>query len=802
MRHGTTDPPASGTPDAPGAPDIRLPESLLRKVSSYRRRLWTLKIWEAAALAVIGVLVGFFAVFVLDRFGDTPVWIRAITLAVAAVFVAVIPYAIERWVIRRRHLHQVAELLAKTEPAVGDRLLGVVELSGSTSEQSRSPVLVQAAIDQVAQDIVARDLRHAIPRPRHVRRSIVAAALIAGVGSLFGISAAATSNAWGRFLRPLGDVPRYTFTQVDPLPAEMIVAHGEPFDFEVKLAEATESQPSVASANFGGVRTNAAREADGYRFNLPGQYRRDDLEFSAGDYHGSTKLIPTTRPELSDIEATIHLPDYLQRPEPLLRNVRSGSLSVVRGSRVELDVTVSRDLNSATVDGRPAEVDGDHFSPPSHLVDGPHRLTMTWQDVLKLAPGRPFELALVDINDAAPTIAADGLPKRKVLLETEVLSFRAFARDDYGIKRVGLVWEQVDDGGNLVPGGEKLIAVGRPDADMLELAGTFSAKDLDRQSPTLAVRLFVEDFLPDRERVYGPISVFDVLTADEHAIWIANQLARWHRQALDVRDRELKLFENNKELRQMSARELNTPETRDRLKAQARGEQANGRRLTGLVDSGESLLTEAMRNPEIGVGHLEEWAEMMQTLQDISGNRMPSVADLLKEASQSESLARSKDATEQLSAGQNRLKRQGESNTETEGDPKPPAPTLTDIESSQHDMSEQKEGPPSKKKPSQAKLTIPTTRLAGNGKAEEEPAEPKENEVDEAVIEQEDLLDEFEKVAGKLNELLANMEGSTLVKRLKAASRKQEQVATTLASVTTSTFGLPGGIDEQATGVL
>ncbi len=39
-----------------------------------------------------------------------------------------------------------------------------------------------------------------------------------------------------------------------------------------------------------------------------------------------------------------------------------------------------------------------------------------------------------------------------------------------------------------------------------------------------------------------------------------------------------------------------------------------------------------MRNPEFGVGHLEKWAEMLQILKDISGNRMPSVADLLKQA--------------------------------------------------------------------------------------------------------------------------------------------------------------------------
>ena len=32
------------------------------------------------------------------------------------------------------------------------------------------------------------------------------------------------------------------------------------------------------------------------------------------------------------------------------------------------------------------------------------------------------------------------------------------------------------------------------------------------------------------------------------------------------------------------------------------------------------------------MGHLEKWAEMLQILKDIAGNRMPSVADLLKGA--------------------------------------------------------------------------------------------------------------------------------------------------------------------------
>ena len=59
-----------------------------------------------------------------------------------------------------------------------------------------------------------------------------------------------------------------------------------------------------------------------------------------------------------------------------------------------------------------------------------------------------------------------------------------------------------------------------------------------------------------------------------------------------------------------------------------------------------------------------------------------------------------------------------------------------------------------------------------------------------AVTEQKELLAEFDKVADELNNILANLEGSTLVKRLKAASRKQQAVASTLSNIIPNSFGV------------
>ena len=72
----------------------------------------------------------------------------------------------------------------------------------------------------------------------------------------------------------------------------------------------------------------------------------------------------------------------------------------------------------------------------------------------------------------------------------------------------------------------------------------------------------------------------------------------------------------------------------------------------------------------------------------------------------------------------------------------------------------------------QPRLSLTQTQLAGNGNQESDSEQHESDPLDEAVNEQQDLLAEFEKVAGDLNDVLANLEGSTLVKRLKASSRR------------------------------
>ena len=123
-------------------------------------------------------------------------------------------------------------------------------------------------------------------------------------------------------------------------------------------------------------------------------------------------------------------------------------------------------------------------------------------------------------------------------------------------------------------------------------------------------------------------------------------------------------------------------------------------------------------------------------------------------------------------------------------------------------MQESTQQPPDKtpqapgSKPSAPSLGLPQTMLAGGAKPGDQ-ACPAGQKLDEAIVQQQELLAEFEKIADELNEVLANLEGSTLVKRLKAASRLQYKLAGRLGDQVPDAFGVAlGPVGEKATQAL
>ncbi len=608
----------------------------------------------------------------------------------------------------------------------------------------------------------------------------------------------AATNTWQRLIAPWRNTPRYTFAAVEPLPARMVVAHGEPFVISARLREQTAWQPREGTVRLGAQHPIKSPLRDGkYEFELPAQIDPGRLDAKIGDWIGRVRIEPTPRPELTAIVARYSLPEYLGRPGEEQKDVRGGAVSLVKGSTARFTARASRDLSTAQVDGATQEPHGAMVSSPPSKVDGPRTMEFRWQDVHGLSGKAPFLLSIDGHDDEAPSLACEGLPRQKVVLDSETLQFKVKAQDDFGVKRIGMQWQGVENPVVKSPAkGERLLAAGGHDKDVLDITGTFTAKELSIAPQPVQVRIFTEDYFPGRGRVYSPPYTLFVLNAEQHAIWLTEQLSKWHRQSLEVRDRELQLFETNKQLRALPADELDRPETRRRIENQAAAERTNGRRLTNLVATGEDLVQQAMRNPEFGVGHLEKWAEMLQILKDIAANRMPTVADLLKQASQAPVASASKSGKTPM-AGMVRDTRMGSQAGKSADGKKPPTvvPQVVDRESSQQPL-DKTEGQQPPGKSGSPRLTLPVTTLAGKaGKGNQ--SCPTDQKLEEAVAKQQDLLAEFEKIADELNRVLANLEGSTLLKRLKAASRAQYSIAGRMIDIVRDAFGLSAPLNRD-----
>ena len=214
------------------------------------------------------------------------------------------------------------------------------------------------------------------------------------------------------------------------------------------------------------------------------------------------------------------------------------------------------------------------------------------------------------------------------------------------MKRVGLEWEGI---GNPIhnpepTSGEKTVSSGTPTTDVMTVAATFSAVRVFSISTgvrpqSLRLRAFAEDYLPGRERVRSPDLVIHVLTPAEHFKWLVGQMELWIGAAQEVHDKELQLHETNRELRELPPEALDDPAQRRKLQNQAAAERANAARLDSLIQLGAELVQEATKNEEFDPNQLESWAEILKKLEEIAGQRMPSVADLLARAAEAPGLS-------------------------------------------------------------------------------------------------------------------------------------------------------------------
>jgi hypothetical protein len=411
-------------------------------------------------LLLLGAIPLLMVADVLGHFPD-PVRLAAVILFVLAALALLVAAALIAWRLRPPLL-RIARLLEERNPALGSKLVNILQLDAATGH-GESAGLTRALARRAVEDASgALDLPALPPLAREPRlpertRWLAGAAGLLGLLTIFGGPAVRTE--WLRYLDPYGDHPPFSLTRLEflkPAPADHVLYGG---GFTV-LARATGHQPKELFLS--------ARPADGSgpALTLPMAARGDGtfvarldhivhpLELTAHTADGGSRsqrrvLALILVPQLEAALVRLIPPAYTGQKTREMP-YRFTGLQVLEGSEIGFAVTSNRPLGSGDVmletgAGEPARF------PLAPAPEGPPdtaraalvaslsgRLTFSLTDSQGHAAAEHPTATLTVTRDQPPAIALATPEEDALVVENLSIPVAVDASDDYGLRSVRL----------------------------------------------------------------------------------------------------------------------------------------------------------------------------------------------------------------------------------------------------------------------------------------------------------------------------------------------------------------------------
>ena len=670
-----------------------IPAELSKQLADFQRSLWRIKVTEAVLAGIFGLIISFLIVFALERLFPIPALARlAILIAGTSLAAIFAPYWVRRWVYGHRREEQLARLISRKFPKLGDRLLGIVELQDQQeSKEAMSPELRAAAMIHVANQAAKRNMNEALPYSRHKKLALGVFMGAAAITFGFSIAPKAGGNALKRWLMPLSDTDHYTFTQfdTDKIPDPLVVPLGEAFSFSAPLKKDSDNRPANARARYGQQEWIQADlgENGSYQFEFTGQETQDRITIEAGDANHRLWVEPEVRPEVSGFEALVTLPDYLQL-DPRNVDIRTGVLTALEGSKIVLKGSFSREISKASAhldpqpleetaisesrapieaenptelessrtkteeEGKRAAIESVVKLPERHdlklSMDGATVSTepidlgrfhasvpFTWTDVKGLDGAGSFKVEIKTSEDQTPTSYIQGIERNIVILAEETLEFDIISEDDFGLREIGLSWvgsfnKPSDDEPAT---GSITLKKGSPSSNRLSDRAIFSPQTYGIAPQTLILSAYTEDYKPGRGRIFSePLTIY-ILTRDEHAQVIKKRFDRVISELEDAARKELNNLDENERLdKNNTAEELQSEEAKEQLAESEQKEAENAEKMKEIAKKMEEIFKDAARNGELDQKTMKEMADALQNMKELGEKDMPEVEKKLGEA--------------------------------------------------------------------------------------------------------------------------------------------------------------------------
>jgi hypothetical protein len=419
-----------------------------RVLESVRRPLgaWLLL---CILLLLVGVVGGLAAgAGLLDAAVDLPESLRVLApYGLAGAGLCVAAFGIWRW--RQFDDEGIARSYERTQPALGNRLINAVQLSGRAAATATEECLRQQAVELGREAAAGVVIWPAVRRTAQVAGLLAGAALLVWVALLLGgrdlLSAVAP-----RFFDPRGDHPPYSRLKISVTPGIAEVLYGGQVEVRATVAPANASSDKfflVAKSGTNVTRTLMFLAPDRSFFQSLANLR-EPVEYFVTDgrarSHRFSIAIRYT-PQITLAEVTTAFPEYTGKP-PHAGKLGEEPMALPEETRLSFRIASNRPLKSGqmvltpVLGGQPSQVvftpEQNNVVTGSFVLKEPVVFSITVRDVNGLESAIPRQGRLNILPDERPRLFVLEPGRDAVATPSIRVPVRVEATDDYGITRV------------------------------------------------------------------------------------------------------------------------------------------------------------------------------------------------------------------------------------------------------------------------------------------------------------------------------------------------------------------------------
>ena len=604
------------------------------------RKLALLKYISSIFLLSLGSCA---TLFILDRFIETPIWLRS--FLTGSTFLIVLYFGYQLFLqayILPRSQEWLARKIKKAFGGPGDRFLGIIELTNAGKEEEEeegkySQALFLAAQEKVDQEISNLPLNQTFNRKTIYQRTLSLFVLSVLATLSFFSFPELTYNSFKRWVMPWKNISRATLTKFSNLPREWVLPRGEVTQFAIRLDENSKFKPQHAFIKDDHELSIEADEGDGiYEFVIPGLFNTHIAQLNAGDFQRELILRPVDRPQIRSLEVKAFYPSYLGI-EPDIVVPINNTYSYPLGTKLQIEGNASRKLSSMNAilanDPLDSAINKSFFSTQVPALESKESLSLELIDCFNLSPRNPEKLSLNPIEDKAPLVNFPEAPSEATIIINETVPIRLSASDDYGLARFQLCMQFPDrkekNATHVLWDQEEVGQIIKNEFTLPFDPSFFNLEDGDR------IELFGRawDRMPGRVPTVSKKIVLRVIGLEAHAEQLREDIENIMALTSEIaREQENILMETSsleQELR-YSEKELNTI---------AELQQENAKNLKNAAEDGLSILDEAVRNPMFETESLEKFAQTLNKMQTVASSPMRDASMQIKQAKISKSLS-------------------------------------------------------------------------------------------------------------------------------------------------------------------